>query len=71
MIKFRKLKENDERFGFKKGDIVVVETDYDWDPDKVICIGKLEIRNDNSFYKEQLEPVTAEELNEAVRQKEE
>lgn len=64
-IKFRRVKEDDKRFGYKAGDIVVVETNYDWDPKKCICIGKLEIRNDHSFYNESLERIEAQDLRDA------
>ena len=63
-IKFKKLKKDDESLGYKKGDIVVVETNYDWDPEKCICIGKLIPRNDHSFYNYQLESVDRQELGE-------
>ena len=61
-IKFKKVKKDDESFNLKAGDIVVVETNYDWDPEKCICIGKLEIRNNHSLYEECLESITKEEL---------
>lgn len=61
-LKFMKVKEDDKRFGYKAGDVVLVETNFDWDPDKVICVGKLTPRNDHSFYRENLEKITQEEL---------
>nr|BFD64945.1 hypothetical protein BdHM001_36260 [Bdellovibrio sp. HM001] len=70
-IGFRRVKKDDERFGLKAGDIVVVDTNYDWDHEKVICIGKLEVRNNHSLYKECLEPITIQELrdlNEAEKE---
>lgn len=66
-IKFRRMKKDDPRFDLKKGDIVVVETNYDWDPDKCICIGKLVIHNDHSLYNEQIEVVHKDELVELKR----
>ena len=61
-IKFKRVKEDDPRFGHKAGDIVIVETNYDWDPEKVICVGEFKPRGDHSFYKHELEAVTHEEL---------
>ena len=36
-IKFRRVKKDDSHFGYKAGDIVVVETNNDWDSDKCVC----------------------------------
>lgn len=69
MIKFRRMREDDTCFGHKKGEIVVIETNFDWDPEKVICIGKLIPHNDHSFYTGQLDLVTYEELLEIVTYK--
>ena len=66
-IKFKRLKEDDERFGHKKGDIVIVETNYDWDPEKVDCLAKVTPWNDHSFYKSQLESVKPEEIMDWVQ----
>jgi hypothetical protein len=41
MIKFRRVKEDDLICDLKAGDIVVVDENYDWDPDKCILIGKV------------------------------
>ena len=65
-IEFKRLLNDDKQFGYKKGDIVVVDTNYDWDPDKVICVGKLQVRNDHSFYRESLEDVDEQELADLI-----
>lgn len=62
MLKLFKMKKDDVRFGLKENDIVLVETDYDWDPEKVICVGVLQIKNDNSLYKHQLKKISDDEL---------
>lgn len=61
-LQFRKLKEDDEQFGHKAGDIVLVETEYDWDPEKVEIVAKLVPRNDHSFYKSQLSTISLGEI---------
>lgn len=62
MLKIKRLKEDDDRFGHKKGDLVLVETKYDWDPEKCICIGTIIIDNEHSFYNDELISVTDEEI---------
>ena len=36
-LAIRVYKDDDERFGHKKGDVMVVDLDYDWDDDKCVC----------------------------------
>lgn len=63
MIQFKRITKDDPRFNLKKGDIVAVETNYEWDDEKCICIGKLEIHNDHSLYNESLEDISVHELS--------
>jgi hypothetical protein len=65
MIKFKRVKEDDLICDLKAGDIVVVDENYDWDPDKCILIGKVIIDNEHSMYKEELEPIEKQELVDA------
>lgn len=62
-LQFKVLKEDDERFGCFAGDIVVINADYDWDPDKVEGLFNVTkgIKLENSFYKSQLKPFKASE----------
>lgn len=70
MLKLYRMKEDDSRFELKKNDIVLVETNYDWDPDKVICVGVLQIKNDNSLYKHQIKKISNDELRKLGKSKE-
>lgn len=59
-LALRQLKEDDESFGYKAGDVFVVDLEYDWDSEKVECIAKIAITNEgagHSFYKSQLQSV--------------
>lgn len=55
MIKIMKHKNGDKSLKIKKGQMVVVETNYGWDPEKVILVGKLIKIKDRSEYKSSLE----------------
>lgn len=62
-LKIAKICSNDKRFGFKVGDLVLIDTDYDWDPEKVIGVFRLPKKIlSNSFYKTQIEVLTEEEV---------
>lgn len=63
-LKLAKMKEDDARFELKKGDIVLIDTDYDWDNDKAVCVGVLSIRNQNAVYKDQVELLEADQVME-------
>jgi hypothetical protein len=62
-LEVKRLKKDDPSFGFKKGDYVLVDTDYSWDKQKCICVAKLSVRNDHSFYLNQLDSVTVSKLD--------
>lgn len=54
-LKLARLAEDDEGFGFKKGDLVLV--DWDYDDDEKVC-GLFRLPNkllSNAFYKSQLD----------------
>ncbi len=61
-LALRQMKEDDERFGHKKGDVVVVDLDYDYDPEKVECLGAVKFSHGHSFYKTQLKTVDNESI---------
>ncbi len=47
------LKEDDERFGYKAGDLFIVE-DANYDNDKYVGVKVIIQKIDNSFYKDQM-----------------
>ena len=62
ILRVAKMKEADERFDLKAGDFVLVDMNYDWDSAKVVCVGKLEIRNTNSLYKDSITFISSDDL---------
>ena len=60
-MKLKQLKEADERFGHKAGDIFLVD-DADYDSDKFVGFKVLLVSCDNSFYKVQMKAATVKDL---------
>lgn len=65
----RRAKEDDERMGVKAGDILLVDLEYDWDPEKVEVLTVLKKGSSPSMseYKSSLMKVTANELREYLK----
>lgn len=65
MVKLRifKLRRDDAALG-RAGDMILVDENYDWDPDKVSVLAVLKRGSDpgRSAYKSQLQKVTDEEV---------
>lgn len=63
-LAIRRVREDDERFGIKKGDMLLVDLDYDWDPGKVSVMAVLPRGCDPgcSQYKKMLAKPTDEEI---------
>ena len=65
-LAIRKASKDDESMGVMKGDMLLVNLEYDWDPEKVEVMCKL-VRGsgpDMSEYKTSLTRVSAKELRE-------
>ena len=68
-LKIMKLRKANKGIKAKAGDLVLVETNYDWDSDKVILICVLRRGSDleRSEYKVELNNVTDDEIWEYLR----
>jgi len=70
-IKFMRSKRGCKRMGAKPGDILIVDVEYDWDPEKVIVLAVLKpgMAPSMSEYKDNLARLTAEELTDFLESK--